>query len=152
MKRTHWFVALLAVELIGCAGTRVSVPRMRPAEINLAGYRRVALGDVNGPDGDRLVNELTAAMVKTGRFEVLERQQLQKILKEQDLGMSGRISDDTVASVGHLIGSAAIIIGMVVHRDFDEKMTNRLSTCVSVEVGKTRCNGHNERKKWGIKS
>ncbi len=56
---------------------------------------------------------LTTKLVQTGRFRVIERQQLDKILKEQDLADSGRIDPSTAARIGKVLGVQAVIIGSV---------------------------------------
>jgi len=53
------------------------------------------------------------AFVKEGRFEVVERGLLKKILDEQKLGMTGVIDETTATKVGKLLGVKAIISGSV---------------------------------------
>lgn len=120
--------ALALFSLTACA-TVVSVPRTRPAEINLAGYKRVAIGGIRGKGGDELVKDLTQALFETKRYEVLDRQHLAEILKEQDLGASGAISDETAASIGNLIGSAALLVGDVTNYDYSETVTQKQKKC-----------------------
>jgi curli biogenesis system outer membrane secretion channel CsgG len=50
-----------------------------------------------GQIGDGMADMLTTALFNTNRFIVLERQTLQDVLAEQDLGASGRIRQDTAA-------------------------------------------------------
>jgi curli biogenesis system outer membrane secretion channel CsgG len=60
----------------------------------------------------------TEALVKSGAFVVIEREQIAQILKEQGLGMTGAISPQTAAKAGKLLGLQAIITGKIT--DFDE--------------------------------
>jgi curli biogenesis system outer membrane secretion channel CsgG len=60
----------------------------------------------------------TEAMVKSGAFVVVEREQIAQILKEQGLGMTGAISPQTAAKAGKLLGLQAIVTGKIT--DFDE--------------------------------
>jgi len=57
--------------------------------------------------------ELTALFVNSGRFEVVERGQLDKILKEQALGMTGVIDAQAAANVGKLLGAKYAVLGRV---------------------------------------
>jgi len=56
-----------------------------------------------------LSNELAA----TKAFSVVERNQLDAVLYEQDLGASGRIAEDSAAPIGELEGADYIVIGTV---------------------------------------
>ena len=56
---------------------------------------------------------LTTKLVQTGKFRVIERQQLDKILHEQDLADTGRIDPSTAARIGKVLGVQAVIIGSV---------------------------------------
>ena len=56
-----------------------------------------------------LSNELTA----TGKFRVVEREKLQKVLDEQDLAEAGRVKKSTGAKVGKLTGAKYLIFGTV---------------------------------------
>lgn len=53
------------------------------------------------------------AFVKEGRFDVVERGLLKKILNEQKLGMSGVLDETTATKIGKLLGVKIIISGSV---------------------------------------
>ncbi len=56
-----------------------------------------------------LANELAAI----DAFTVVERSQLDHVLREQDLGASGRVRPDTAAEIGQLTGAGYIVTGTV---------------------------------------
>ncbi len=64
--------------------------------------------------GEIVAEWLITSLVNTGRFEVVERAQLQKILKEQQMGMTGMVNQETAAKVGELLGVKVIITGSVI--------------------------------------
>lgn len=55
----------------------------------------------------------TTAMVQDGRFEVVERALLQKIVEEQKLGMTGLIDESSSAQLGRILGVKTVISGSV---------------------------------------
>lgn len=66
---------------------------------------------------DNLANQL----VQTGEFRVIERQQLDKVLAEQNLGESGRVDPSTAARLGKILGVQLVIIGSVTEFGISEK-------------------------------
>jgi curli biogenesis system outer membrane secretion channel CsgG len=61
------------------------------------------------------VSELiTLHLVKSPKFKVIERNQLETILKEQELGLTGAIASETAAKVGQLIGARLLVLGNVI--------------------------------------
>ncbi len=62
---------------------------------------------------------MATALVDTGKFTVLERQDLDAIMAEQDLGASGRTGEGSAAAIGKL-GKAQILISGAV-TEFEEK-------------------------------
>ena len=65
--------------------------------------------DVGRELGGMLANEL----VSTGAFKVVERNKLDSVLGEQDLGASGRVSKSTAAKMGKITGAQYLITGNV---------------------------------------
>lgn len=59
--------------------------------------------------GDILVTEL----VKSGKFIVVERDKMNRLMEEQKLGMTGAIDPKTAASVGKVMGLNAIVTGAI---------------------------------------
>ena len=53
------------------------------------------------------------AFVKAGRFDVVERGMISKIIEEQKLSMSGILDDTTASKIGKLLGVETIISGSV---------------------------------------
>jgi len=63
--------------------------------------------------GDGMAEMLTTALVESGKFKVLERQQIHEVLGEQDLGASGRVDPATAAKIGKVLGARYLIYGTV---------------------------------------
>ncbi len=66
--------------------------------------------ELNGVD---LLDKLITAFVNSHRFKVIERAQLEKILNEQKLGLSGIVDPTTAAEIGKGIGVDAVVLGSV---------------------------------------
>lgn len=60
-----------------------------------------------------IAEELTTKLYKKSKLEIVERQMLKKILKEQNLGLSGFIDEQTAVSIGNILGADAIITGTI---------------------------------------
>jgi len=56
---------------------------------------------------------LIAELASMGTFRVLERKELGAVLREQDLGASGRISQSTRARIGKVTGAKYLVAGTV---------------------------------------
>lgn len=67
--------------------------------------------------GDGMADMLTTAMVNSGRYIVLERDNLDTVLNEQDLGASGRIKQGTAAAIGEIEGAELLIVAAVTEFD-----------------------------------
>lgn len=67
--------------------------------------------------GDRLglaaQDELTTQLVRSGTFTVIERAQLEQILSEQRLGMSGAVDPRTAARIGEILGVNYVLMGSI---------------------------------------
>ncbi len=68
---------------------------------------------LNRDIGDIILDKMITSLVNMGRFEVMERAELDKVLKEQNLELSGVVDAATAARVGKGIGLDAIIVGSV---------------------------------------
>ncbi len=60
-----------------------------------------------------LLDKIITGFVNINRFKIIERAQLEKILEEQSLGMSGVIDISTAAQIGKGIGVDAVLVGSV---------------------------------------
>ena len=63
--------------------------------------------------GSGMAEMLATALIKSGRFIVLERSEIENILAEQDFGMSGRTAEGSAAKVGKIMKSQIMISGAV---------------------------------------
>lgn len=59
--------------------------------------------------------------VKTDFYQVIERNQLEKVLKEQRLSLSGALDENSAAEVGRLLGLDIIIMGNVTYSSTDKR-------------------------------
>jgi len=64
--------------------------------------------------------------VKTDFYQVIERDQLQNVLKEQRLSLSGALDENSAAEVGKVLGLDVMIMGDFSYTSNDEKGTSLL--------------------------
>lgn len=78
-----------------------------------------------------LTNELAA----TGKFKMVEREKLDKVLDEQDLADSGRIKKKTGAKIGELTGAQYLVIATVTAFDSQSRGTGGGVSFRGISVG-----------------
>jgi hypothetical protein len=69
--------------------------------------------------GPKVAAMLTATLSTEPQIITVERAELEKILGEQELGLSGTVSAETAAKVGHLTGAKVLVTGRVFKMDKD---------------------------------
>lgn len=69
--------------------------------------------------------------VKTDFYSIIEREQLEKVLREQRLSLSGAIDENSAAEVGRILGLDVIIMGNVSYNSVDEKGSSLLGLASS---------------------
>jgi len=69
--------------------------------------------------GSKVATLLNAHLSADPNLILVERAELEKALGEQELGLSGTVSTDTAAKVGHLTGAKVLITGKVFKADRD---------------------------------
>lgn len=77
--------------------------------------------------------ELLFILLNAKRFSFVERQNLEHILTEQQLQLSGEVDDDSAVSIGHLTGAGIVITGSI--SLYDATRYLRLKA-LDVETGK----------------
>ena len=63
------------------------------------------------PLGELLIQRIDMAYFKTGRFRVIERKQMNAILKEGALQNKGLVDDSTAVTLGKQLGAKFVIVG-----------------------------------------
>lgn len=76
--------------------------------------------DVGKGISDLLINYL----LKDGTYRVIDRENIDKILKEQNFSNSDRANPATAAKIGKILGVDAIIVGKITQFGSDKKTTN----------------------------
>jgi curli biogenesis system outer membrane secretion channel CsgG len=72
-----------------------------------------AKGQYTGQIGDGMAEMLANALFTTNRYIVLERQSLDEVIREQDLGASGRVRTETAPKIGEIEGADLLIEGTI---------------------------------------
>ena len=76
--------------------------------------------DGRGP-GDGMADMLTTALVKSGKYAVIERKEIAKIMQEQQLGQTGLVTQESAAKAGKLLGVELAVIGAVTEFGYSKK-------------------------------
>ncbi len=106
MKKLSLIPALLLFS--ACVTPNVAVnPRA-----DFAAIKRVAVLSFNGPQGDLAADLMTQSLVARGA-DVVERQRLADVMKEQSLSNSGSFDPATAQKLGKLLGVDALFVGTV---------------------------------------
>jgi curli biogenesis system outer membrane secretion channel CsgG len=63
--------------------------------------------------GEGMADMLTTELVKSGQYRVIERAQIQSVMQEQKLGLTGAVTSNTAAQLGKLLGVELAVFGSV---------------------------------------
>jgi curli biogenesis system outer membrane secretion channel CsgG len=63
--------------------------------------------------GDAAADVFVTALLESGKFSMIERQKVDEVLLEQDLGATGRITPQTAAKIGKMLGADLLLTGSV---------------------------------------
>jgi len=96
----------------------------KPAEVNLKGIDKIAIGEITGKGGRELGEDLTHALFQTGRFEVLDREHIEGIMQEHRLSSTGIVDEETAVHLGKLIGTAVLLFGRISIYKYDETLAH----------------------------
>jgi len=98
-------------------------PSVLPAEaaarpVTVAVFQFEAREDVGSKDaGGQVATLINARLSAEADLITVERAELDKLLGEQELGLSGTVSQESAAKVGHLLGARVLITGKLFKAD-----------------------------------
>jgi hypothetical protein len=113
MKRTP--VLLLA----GALAATVSLPAAPPDILTVAVFDFESKDESVHDLGPKVAALVNATLSAESQIITIERAELEKVLGEQELGLSGTVSPDTAAKVGRLTGAKVLVTGRVFKVDKD---------------------------------
>ncbi len=109
IKNSPLLLIAMAIFFSGCVTPQVAInPRADFSAIN-----RVAVITFTGNKGNIAADLMTQSLLANG-IDVIERQQLNSILKEHQLMASGNFDRATAKKIGKLLGVDALFLGSVV--------------------------------------
>lgn len=114
-----WRQVLLIVISVMLASTESLAQRKKQMAVLNFDFSTVDIGIADRAYGGkqnlaiRISDKLITSLLGLGSCQVIERTQLEKILYEQNLGVSGRIDASTAAKVGRVLGVDSLIVGNV---------------------------------------
>jgi tetratricopeptide (TPR) repeat protein len=116
-------ILLLAGLLISACTKSAMIEITKPAEYNVSDLKRLAVVNFTGPGnaGDIIADKFTNQLWATNYFSVLERKELQRILEEHALQMSGVVNDSTIVEFGKILGVDALVVGSVTAYQAEDK-------------------------------
>ena len=85
--------------------------------------------------GEGMRDMMTTSLFNTKRFLVVERELLAEVIKEQDLGASGRVKSGTEPAKGEIQGADLMVIASVTEFDTGAKAVKGGFTIKGVKVG-----------------
>ena len=91
-----------------------------------------------GSPGDGMADMLVTVLVKNGKYRVIERQEISKIMEEQNLGQSGRVTEQSAAKIGKLLGVELAVFGAVTEFGYSKSKTGGRIKGVAVGVSKQK--------------
>lgn len=128
LDRTLRLLSILLLLLIfSCSTAPMTFSVTRPAEIHLKGVNRIAIGDIVDSRGrvsthsSDINDQITQSLFQSGRYDVLDREHLNSVMREHALTQSGLIDESSAAALGKMLGSAVLVFGRIQTDKYDEQ-------------------------------
>ncbi len=107
MHRTLWVIAFASAAQIGAGGQR-----QKDRAVDLPSGARVAVVAMNSRGGsqvDTVVADMLTTAFRNMGLRVLERQELDAVLREQNLARSGHLDPQTAVEPGKIVGAEYLV-------------------------------------------
>ena len=123
--------APLAVLLFSLLVPYAGAAEERPLAIAVLDFQT---GDKDlAPTATQVTELLTAGLATRSNLILVERQRLDELLSEIELGISGTVKPDTAARIGRLVGAKALVTGTLFPSDDDVLAVARI---IGTETGR----------------
>lgn len=76
--------------------------------------------------GASMSDVFTTELLKTAKYNLIERGQIESVLKEQEFGMTGVIDDDVAVRVGRILGVQGVVVGTVSEYGYQKAKVSRV--------------------------
>ena len=100
---------------------------------NVSGYTEGRVAEI-------MTEELTSALYQSGRYTVIERNQLAKALGEIGFQMTGAVDQSKAVQVGKMLGAQMVIIGKITNASVDLNTTSVITKWAGAIKGKVAVN------------
>lgn len=85
--------------------------------------------------GKGISDELVTELLQTGKFRLIEREQIDKVLNEQNFGTSGRVDTGSAAKIGKILGVQYLVMGRVTEFSFKSTEVGGISLKKGIGLG-----------------
>jgi len=110
-KRILYSIACSFV-LVGAILVQPAAAEFKKTKIAVLDFQLQGGKHESNADMGKIVAEwLITALVKEGRFDVIERRLLEKVLEEQKIGISGLVDESSASKLGRVLGARIVITG-----------------------------------------
>ena len=137
MKLTKiiWCIAIFTLGLNAVGIAETSEQPVLP-KIAVLDFDAIGSG-VDREFGKGVAEILLSALAKTEKYQVVERQQLAKVLKEQKLQMTDLVDPKSAVEIGKLLGAETIVTGSIVKMGKTYTITPRFIEVKTATVKKS---------------
>jgi TolB-like protein len=124
MRIIRIFVCVLAIAMLGLVPPAQA--DFKKTKIAVLDFQMQGEQNASADMGKIVAEWMITGLVETGRFDVIERRLLEKILEEQKLGATGLIDANTAAQLGKILGVKTIVAGTVTSLEGTNEINARL--------------------------
>jgi hypothetical protein len=98
---------------------------------------RLAIVGIDSPNPHEAafyLNELTLQFVNSKNYTIVDRSNIDSVLKEQNFQMSGYVDDDAMVSIGKFIGAQVVITGTISGAGPQKRMVIKAINVLTSEI------------------
>lgn len=126
-------LSLLLVYLLGCTATTVTISRIEPPVYDIPAGKKLAVLDFvsysDYPESGRAIaSTLIAKLTPTGYYEIIERSQIQNVIRELKFASTDYVDPNNAKQIGKLLGADYVIVGEVTAYNVEDDIQHRQVT------------------------
>jgi len=98
---------------------------------------RLAIVGIDSPNPHEAafyLNELTLQFVNSKNYTIVDRSNIDAVLKEQDFQLSGYVDDDAIVSIGKFIGAQVVITGTITGAGAQKRLVIKAINVLTSEI------------------